>query len=139
MILFHFPDVEHLAVGFLRAALAVRPEPFVTGVQIGTRVPKNRIAPFVQVRNLGGGAQRTGFRMSRIDAYVYHSTAEYAQSLASICLALLLSRTGKVVDGWSVVRAEHFAGPVDFPDPLTDAPRYLVTVEWTLRGQQENG
>lgn len=129
-----FPDAELVAVGYLRTALAGRPESYAQGVTVGVLVPNPRTPPFVQVRRIGGLPRWPVMDVARLDLQVWHNTSAEAQNLAQLLHGLMWAVRGQAVGGTTVAHVEDFAGPMDFPDPDSTTPRYLLTVEWSLRG-----
>lgn len=125
-----FPDAELVCVDYLVDELALRDEPFADDVAVGTRKPSPMPhGPVIQVRRVGGLRQTVVTDQPRIDLLVWHSTDKNARDLTELARALLCrpAREGGL-------EAEEFAGPTRFADPDSDQPRWLLTVEFVLRG-----
>ena len=121
-----YPDAVALALPYLRTALA---DPTVT---VAASVPSTRPAKLVYLRR-AGGTDRVHHILDRprIDVQVWHSSEFAALALADLVRAHLLAAPGLVA---GVSRASTFLGPTPIPDPESDTPRALLTVEWQVRG-----
>jgi hypothetical protein len=118
-----FPDATLLATGYLR--------PLMSGVHVGSRVPRDRPVEMVLLRRLGGSRRNPIVDDARIDVQVWAGddarASELAESaryhLARICEAVPEVR----------VSAEE-TGPTLIPDAPSDVPRALMTVVLSVRG-----
>jgi hypothetical protein len=125
-----FPDATWLVIDHLRAALAARSDTAI----VASEVPNPRPDRLVYV-HLGGGVRRSVVSDApQIDIEVWDVATEDAHDLAQLCRALIHTMPGQVVNGVAVYRVDEFAGPADLPDPLTDNPRVVFTVQIHLRG-----
>lgn len=100
-----FGDVQAAGASVLRAALAGRPEAFVDGVTVGTRVPGDRSPemprlPYVMVRK-DADFPHSSMANSRctLRVTVWHEDADQAHDLAMLCQALLLVHSGPIIRG----------------------------------------
>ncbi|MFE9845773.1 hypothetical protein [Streptomyces goshikiensis] len=100
-----FGDVQAAGATVLRAALAGRPEPYVDGVTVGTRVPGDRSPetphlPYVMVRK-DGDFPHSSMANARctLRVTVWHEDADQAHDLAMLCQGLLLVHSGPVIRG----------------------------------------
>lgn len=121
------PDTELWATGWIRGALAGRPEEYAAGVYVDHRTPDPLKPRMAIVR--GDGGTRVDFlhEQTLLAVNVYAQSEQLADSLARLLEGLLLS-----------VRAED---PVAYitsqsrPVRIDDAaPRRYFVVEVTMRG-----
>jgi hypothetical protein len=129
-VLVVYRDAEFEVVDYLRDALALRSEAFLTGVEIGTRKPADFDGKFVMVRRAGGVSDAITVDHPRVDVQVWHNRDQDAHDLAQLCRALLFAMPGT----GGVIRVRDFLGPTPIPDPETQSPRYLFTVELAMCG-----
>lgn len=133
-----FPDAAAVAIDYLRAELADR----ATDIPVVKDVPKPRPAVFVTVRR-GGGVRQTVVSDNPIllvECWGDPDSGtgdEQAQDVAQLCRALLFAMAGTVQSGTAVYRVGEVAGPNDLPDPLSEQPRVVFTVQVHLRGSAE--
>lgn len=125
-----YPDAELVVIDYLRSKLATRSEPFVTGVLLGNKVPSPRAARFVRVRRNGGVESAPTVDRPRIDVECWAQTDGDAADLSALCRALIRSMQNVT----PVRRVDDFLGPTPIPDPESNQPRYLFTVEISMRG-----
>jgi hypothetical protein len=118
-----YADAELVVVEYLR--------PLIDPVPIGLRVPNPRPDKFVNIRRVGGTADRV-IDVARIDLFAWALTDQDAQDLAMTLRRYLAAMPG-VRGGVRVVRVEEFAGPMPAPDD-SNQPRWLVTDDISLRG-----
>ncbi len=129
------PDAELVAVDVLRSGLAVRPESYVAGAKVGTRMPA-ATAPgrYLLVRRVGGTMAGLVFDEPRLDVLVWHEDDAGRVRLANLARAVLLAAPGSTPLGVAVYRVEEFAGPANLPDPLNETRTVtLFTVAIRLR------
>lgn len=143
-----YPDAELVAVTWLRAQLAARPEPYATGVTVGTKVmPGTSPGKYVRLRRLGGVELHQVADSPRLQAQIWYSTGGVSDEknrndLAQLVWALLRGIQGQdvTIPGWPVpvtcYRVATFSGPIPVPDPA-DASRTIsqLTVEIGMRGR----
>ncbi|AYF29309.1 hypothetical protein CSH63_17925 [Micromonospora tulbaghiae] len=143
-----FPDGELVALTWLRAALAARPEPYAAGVTVATKLPPaTSPGRHVRLRRLGGGQLHVVADSPRIQAQVWFSTGGAADEksrndLAQLVWALLRGIRGQsvTIPGWpapvACYRVATFSGPIPVPDPV-DASRTIsqLAVEIAMRGR----
>ncbi len=133
-----FPDVVEAVTLYLRGELAGRG--FTTTV--ATDVPTTRPAELVRVLRTGGvhhADPGVPVEQAQITVECWAQAGQGdAHDLAQLCRALLFAARG-VVEGVLFCRAEEIAGPAYLPDPLSDDPRYTLTVLLTVRGDPEAG
>lgn len=125
-----FPDAEEVVVGFLRGALDDRGDT----AEVATRVPNPRPSRLVLVRRLGGPRLNLVADDPQIGVECWDGDTATAHDLAQVCRALIHTMTGRAVDGVPVYRVAELAGPANLPDPLSDQPRYVFTVQIAMRG-----
>ena len=122
-----FPDVELWATGYLRAALAARPEAFASGVFVSNAKPTTNKPRTVVVRR-DGGPQRGLFDFPRLTVRVWADKEKDASDLARLVQALLVVSPGN----GPVVAATVLSGPQGIPDD--SQPQKLLGVELQTRG-----
>jgi hypothetical protein len=129
-----FPDAAAAAVDYLRAALAVRPEPYAAGVTVGTRVPDARSPedpnlPLVQVAvdgNTPAPSRLNSQVLLRVS--VWHADDDQAHDLAQLVAGLLHVLAG------TVIRSTRPAtGPVPGIDPDSGVALATLTVTANVR------
>lgn len=125
-----FPDAELVCVSYLRAQLAARGDT----TAVGTVIPDPRPDSLVMARRLGGPRQTLVSDNAQIGIESWAPTAEAAHDRAQLCRALLLAMRGTTQQGAAVYRVGEIAGPGELPDPLSNQPRYVFSVEVALRG-----
>lgn len=126
-----YPDPVKVALDYLRPALAARDEPAAAGTTVTARIPNPRpTGPLVVLRAAGGTSPYLSADRPRLDVQVWHSDEYHAAALAQLVRGLLLAMPGE----GPVRRVADFLGPTPIPDPESGQPRYLFTVEITLRG-----
>lgn len=126
------PDIEAAAVAYLKAKLAD-----VAGLKVGTRRPwatdwQDAHPPIVRVQAVGGGEPRDiVLDDSRLTVEVWHTDSVAAAVLAGQVFAHLNAWAGV----WSsvLVYRGFTTRPASVPDPLTQSPRYVMTVSVTAR------
>lgn len=122
-----FPDVELWATGWLRAALAGRPEPYAADVLVGVVVPTTRRPRMVMFRRDGGPRLDATREAARLGVNVWGSSEQEASNLARLVAALLWAAP----DGNPVCKATQLAGPSPVAD---EQPRRYMTFELVVRG-----
>lgn len=125
-----FPDATAVLVSFLRTELAARSD----SATVGSRVPNPRPDRFVLVRRVGGPALNRVADNATVTIECWDLAAEDAHDLAQLCRALVHSLPGSERSGTPIYRVTELAGPGELPDPLSDHPRYTVTMQVAMRG-----
>ncbi len=126
-----FPDATAVVIDHLRSELAGRS---VSVDLVSDRVPRDRPGRFVQVQRVGGPRLNLVADDALLAVECWAPRPQDAHDLAQWCRALILAMAGTAVDGQAVYRVAEAGGPQDFPDPLSDQPRYTFTVQVALRG-----
>lgn len=121
-----FPDAEHVVLDFLHDELG--------DVDVGNFVPKPRPERFVLVRRLGGPRMNEVADNAMLGIEAWGENLGDAQDLIQWCRALIHSMSGQIVAGVTVYRVTEIGGPAQLPDPLSDQPRYVFTVQVAMRG-----
>lgn len=134
-----YPDPVTVGLQWLRQALPGRPEPYAAGVVAAAVFPTpttsdprqpGRDYPVVVLRAAGGTSAVVSVDRPRLDAQVWHRDEFSAAALTQLVRGLLHQLVG-----WGPVRAvRDFTGPVPIPDPESGQPRFLMTVELSMRG-----
>lgn len=124
-----YPDAVVLALPYVRTMLADGT------ITVAASVPNPRPAKLVVLRRAGGLETTQGIQdRPRIDVQAWAATEFAALDLAGRVRSYLLAAPGRVT---GVSFASTFLGPTPVPDPDSDTPRALCTVEWWVRGTQE--
>lgn len=117
-----FPDVEVLAVAFLRSQVAP--------VAVGAKVPTTRPSQYVRAFRTGGAASNRALEEAQITVDAAAETEAEAWALASACREAFLHRYTLM----PLVRAAtEISGLHSTPDPDTNTPRYRFTVALMVR------
>lgn len=102
---------------------------------IASKVPANRPAEFIRVSRAGGVPFNPVTDRARIVVETWGTDPGSCAIRAALAQAQLLAARRQMVAGVHVASVEVAGGPQDFPDPVTDHPRYVQTVELGLRGR----
>ena len=128
------PDATALAIGWLTATLPTIPEQ--AAVPVHRAVPNPRPPTFVTVR-LGGGTGTSPtlpvVDVVQLNFEAWAPTVAAAHDLAANARAAMLSAKGAVVAGSQVYGAEDFGPPVELPDPLSNLPRFVFSIQLSVR------
>lgn len=129
-----FPDVEMWACGYLRPALAARPEPYAEDVYVGNVVPATRTQRMVVVRRDGGPRLDRTRDSARLTVRVWGGSEQEATDLARLVAALLWAAP----DGNPVIRVDQPTGPSPVADDSRQ-PLRLQTFDLIVRGTDAPG
>jgi hypothetical protein len=121
-----FPDAVAVAISWLE--LQMGPNLLVP------RVPNPRPARMVLVRRLGGPRLNIVADDALLGVEAWDETEEDAHDLAQTARGYLLAMRGEVVDNVACYRVADVGGPSLLPDPESDQPRYVFTVQAAMRG-----
>lgn len=124
-----FPDGELHFTGYLRAALAARPEPFAGSVYVSNAVPSTRRTRMVIVRRDGGVNLDVAREAARFGFEVWAGTEKDAADLSRLVRALLL----RSPDGDPVCAVNFVNGPLRVTEESEQPKRYL-SGEFIIRG-----
>lgn len=124
-----FPDVELWATGYLRTALAARPEAWASAAWVDIKVPNPRHDRMVIVRRDGGPRLDTVREAARLTVRTWGKTEKEAADLARLVRALLSSSA----DGDPVCRVIDQSGPSAVPDE-SGQPLRVFVLELIVRG-----
>lgn len=123
-----FTDAEAWATGWMRAALAARPEPYAAGVYVATEVPTTRRDRMVIVRRDGGARLGPARELVRFGIRVWGEDDGTANDLTQLVRALLAASPGEGL----IRRSTEIAGPVSIDDGTPQSQRFF-TVELIAR------
>lgn len=115
-----FPDVEAVLV----SALSER-----VGVPVSTRVPNPRPEAFVVVRRVGGTRPALITDRAAVTVECWSASNVDACDLSRWARAYVHTLAPDVVR-----RVVELSGPADSPDPVSESPRYVFTVQVDTRG-----
>lgn len=124
-----FPDIELWATGYIRTALAGRPESYALNVHVSNETPRSRRDRMVIVRRDGGPRLDEVREAARLAVRVWGRTEQEATDLARLVRALIWVAP----DGNPVLRVTELSGPTPVADESKQPLRYM-TFELTLRG-----
>lgn len=125
-----FPDAVSVTITYLKTALAGR----TVDAGIGTRLPSALVGTFVRVFRTGGLVVERVVDQAQMTIEVYATETDTAHDVAQLVRGLLHAMEGTVQSGVPIYGVNEFAGPQDFPDPLTNKARYSFTVQVSMRG-----
>lgn len=111
-----FPDAVALVCDHLRTRLS--PTPVVA------RVPATRPAAFIRIQRVGGVRRSLVADEATLTVESWAATEQAAHDLSQLARAHIHAMPG----GGDVYRVTEFSGPALLPDPLSDQPRYSLTV-----------
>ncbi len=110
-------------------------QPAYPGRHIGSIIPNPRPAEFIRVSRAGGVPFNPVTDRARLVVENWGTDPGACAVDAALTQACFLAARRSVVAGVHVASVEIAGGPQDFPDPVTDHPRYVQTVELGLRGR----
>jgi metal-dependent amidase/aminoacylase/carboxypeptidase family protein len=125
-----FPDAAYAAVTAIRDGLAA----YAPTAVVGTRVPNPRPDTLVVVRRIGGARRNLVVDSATLSIEAWAATEEDAHDLAQYTRAVLHAARNTNQGGIAIYDIQEFAGPALLPDPDTESPRYVQTVEIGTRG-----
>lgn len=131
------PDVVALAIGWLRSELPTIPDQ--AAVPVHRAVPDPRPPAFITCRLAPGSGIDPGLPVVdnvQLNFEAWAPTVAAAQDLAQNARAVMLAAKGVVISGIQVYRAQDFAGPAELPDPLSNLPRFVFTIQLSVRIRQ---
>lgn len=115
-----FPDVEAVVV----AALSAR-----VGVPVATRVPNPRPDAFVLVGRVGGSRPNVVTDRAAVTVECWSASNVEACDLSRWARAYVHTLAPDTVR-----RVVELSGPASSPDPVSETPRYVFTVQIDTRG-----
>ena len=124
-----FPDAEALAISYLKSKLSA-----VTGLKVVTKIPDPRPTKLIKVTRVGGTKLRLNADSPVLVFECWAPTSVEASDLAKYARAYVNAMAGEKVNGVWVYRVREVGGPVYFPDPDTDSPRYQFSVAIDTKG-----
>lgn len=116
-------DAEALVVGYLREMMP--------GVTVATRTQGR--AKQIAVEQTGGPRDGPATDLPMLAVQCWGATTTEASALCRQAYALLLGIRDHPTWGHLIREVSTFGGVTHFPDPLTDAERYQVSVQLNLR------
>lgn len=129
-----FPD----AVALLRThLLTISAVTDLVGSNITGDVPADRPATFIQLTRTGGISRDLVVDDPQVTVDSWAATQASAMHLAQLVRAHLHAIEGTVLEGVAVYGVAEVSGPVDLPDPDSQAARVRQTFQIGLRGQPQ--
>jgi len=104
-------------------------------VPVNNRVPNPRPAAFVLVSRVGGTRETMVSDAPMLTVEAWAQTPEAAHDLIQAARAHIYAMTYGQFAGVQIYRVTEAGGPAALPDPLSDQPRYSMTVQVSYRGQ----
>lgn len=132
-----FPDAEAVLVSYLNRELSRRGD----AANVSTRHPSDVEVPtrtghrFVRVTRSGGPRAHIVADGAQMVVQCWDSDEVAAAELLQLVRALVWAMAGTDVDGTWVYRVQEFSGPVNYPDPDTDMPRYQISMNVSMKGR----
>lgn len=128
-----FDDVEAMLVDWLTTRLTG----YSAGpVVVATKVPNPRPDRFVKVTRTGGHQRDLITDLVQVTVECWAATDPDAADLARLVRAYVWMLAGTEAAGTWVRIVTEVGGPVAFPDPETNNPRYQFTAELNIRGTE---
>ena len=130
-------DAELLNIDYLRTELVAYATAHAGSVAAGVRVMNKPPAgeqvptPLVTCRRVGGTAAQM-FDHPRIQVRAWHASEQQAEGLMNLVRDLLRLMPGEH-GGFHVTRVAEFIGPTAVPDPDSQTPQRMMTVEETIK------
>lgn len=126
-----FPDVEGMAITYLKSVLA--------NTHVSTKVPSTRPTRFIKVQAVGGNKARLNADSTMLTFQCWEADTVKASELARLARAYIHAMPGTEVNGVWVYRVNDVGAPAFNPDPESDSPRYQFTVMIDVKGVTLNG
>lgn len=121
------PDVESVAVTYLRTALGVLAD------KVATKVPATMPAKMVRVSLTGGSRSNLITDRVQLTVECWADDEPTASNLARKAHAHMLAAAGTITNGVWIRGVSEVGGVQFFPDPDTSKPRYQFTVRLSVR------
>lgn len=128
-----FPDAVDVVTGYLATELASRAE----SAPVHSQIPSTRPSRFVLVRRVGGPRRDLVTDLPLLTVEAWGEDEGDAIDLLGLCRGLIGALRGSVQSGVTVYRVNEVGGPGWLPDPVSDHPRFTLTVEIGMRGVAE--
>jgi len=119
-----FPDAESLLIRYLEPLL---------GVPVSTKI--RGTYPFVRVNRVGGPRSNLVTDRAMVTFEAWAANSVDASDLARRARAYVGALAQSDVNGAWVRSVVEVVGLTDYPDPLTETPRYTFTVQMDVRGE----
>lgn len=123
------PDIESVLTGYLRAALAARPEPYAAGVHVSRTLPSVRPDRAVVIRDDGGGRPGDVRGNCQVGINVWGSDPAEAMDLGNLASALLVASVGH-----GPIRRASATRPMRLADE-SEQDRVYLTASLIVRGE----
>ena len=121
-----FPDAVDVSLAWLQTQMGPN--------LVVPRVPNPRLSRMVLVRRVGGPRLNQVADNATLAVEAWDELEEDAHDLAAEARAYLFALRGQTVNGVACYRVTDVAGPQLLPDPESDQPRYVFTVQAAMRG-----
>ena len=115
-----FPSAEKLLVATLKPIL---------GMPVVTKVPNPRPGTFVRLKKVGGTRRDIVTDSPMVVVECWAPTGPEADDLSQLVRGHIFALAPDTVR-----KVREIAGPQDFPDPISEHPRYQFTVQLYTRG-----
>lgn len=125
-----FPDARTIAINYVRDRMTARGE---VDVVVASRVPSTNDHDLIRIFRTGGTSSLV-VDQAQLTIEIYADTDERAHDLAQLTRADLNAAEGTTQSNVAVYGVNEFSGPQEFPDPVSEKPRYSWTVQFSVRG-----
>lgn len=125
-----FPDTATLVIDGILAGF----EAELITIPVVSKVPTKRPDEFLTVRRLGGPRRDLVTDTAQLAVEAYALTETAAHDYLQIARALIAAMAGTVVNGYQIYKVTEIAGPHEFPDPISESPRYAYSPLVATRG-----
>jgi hypothetical protein len=115
-----FGDLEAVTVAWLK--------PRLIGVKVATEVPNPRPGELVKVSITGGSTPNRVTERTQLTLECWAVTSIRASEICRTARAMITAMDGEMINGVFIRRVQTVGGPVFFPDPDSDRPRYQTTM-----------
>lgn len=124
---------EVIVFGDCEAAAITWLNPRLTPVKVSTEVPSPRPGELIKVSLTGGSDPNIVTDQPQLTFECWAATSVRAGDICRLVKAHLRAMAGETVNGVFVRSVRTVGGPVSFPDPETNLPRYQYTAELSCR------
>jgi len=130
-------DAEKVVMGYLRAALAARPEEYTDGVQVHARLPKTLPTRIVWVREVNSFRRNIAVQQVTLTFDIFAEDKGTRRRLGYLVEGLIHAAEGLVSEGATMYAPATNVGPQDGPNPFVSTEDIIrLTMTIGIRRQQ---